>query len=251
MSTLEFVSASADGIAESAAPLVTAPVLVAGLGTHPALTVPLVCGREADADHIWRLLDETARFYGVDIPPVGALGVTLQSFLAETAARHGIVALAARVLVVEVHGRMQFVVSGSVIEPNRPDPVALAGTPERDPGPLPYWRRMAARTTSAADTDLTERDLRAAGYADEVSVAGGVVGQPRLGALIVETAEGTVGVGEERLTLLRSAGLADVPSVSDRPVAISGATRAWWVSPRFETHPVSAVGATRFEVQHG
>lgn len=251
MSTLEFVSTSADGIAESAAPLVTAPVLVAGLGAHPALTVPLVCGREADTDHIWGLLDETARFYDVEIPPAGALRAAVQGFLTETEARHGTVALAARVLIVEVHGRMQFVVSGSVIEPHRPEPVVLAVTPQRDPGPPPHWRRMAARTTSAADTELAERDLRAAGYADEVSAAGGFVGQPRLGALIVETAEGTVGVGAERLTLLRLAGLTDVPEISDRPVAMSGATGVWWVSPRFETHPVSAVGATRLEVQHG
>jgi hypothetical protein len=251
MSTLEFVSTSADGIAESSAPLVTAPALVAALGTHPALTLPLVCGRETDIEFVWRRLDETGRFYGTTIPPITALRDTLGAFLDEAAARHGRVALAGRVLVVEAGGQTQFVVSASVIDPVRTEPVMLAATPGPETGPAPHWRQMAARTTSQADTDLAERELNAGGYADEVTVVADLVGCPRLGALIFDTADGVIGSGGDgatRLALLRAVGLLDAVTCSEQPVAISSVTRLRWVSPRFETHPVSAIGAHRFEL---
>ncbi len=249
MSTLEFVSTSAGGIAESDAPLVCAPALVAALGTQPALTVPLVSGREPGTGLIWARLDETARFFGVDIPPVTALHDTVTGFLQEATARHGQVTLAARVMVVEVGGQSRFVVSASVIDPFRSEPVVLGVTPShREAGPLPHWRQMAARTGSQAEADLAERELRAAGYVDEVVTDGELVHRPRLGALVFDTAGGAVGTGADRLELLRAAGLHDGVRYSDAPVAVSGAARAHWVSPRFETHPVSAVGARRFEV---
>ncbi|WP_205870725.1 hypothetical protein, partial [Mycolicibacterium diernhoferi] len=49
MSTLEFVSASADGIVANAAPLVTAPALVAGLGGPGGHTPRPHAEREAPA----------------------------------------------------------------------------------------------------------------------------------------------------------------------------------------------------------
>lgn len=248
MSTLEFVSTSAGGIADGDAPLVTAPALVAALGTHPALTVPLVCGRVPDSGLIWRRLEETARFFGIDIPPVTALHDTLAGFLDEAAGRHGPVTLAARVMVVELDGQSRFLVSASVIAPVRPEPVALAVTARRQAAPVPQWRRMAAHTSSHAERDLAARDLGAAGYADEVHAEGEWVHRPRLGALIVDTADGTVGTGADRLELAGAAGLLPTVSYSDEPLSISGANRAWWVSPCFETHPVSAIGARRFEV---
>jgi len=248
MSTLEFVSTSAGGIADSDAPLVSAPALVAALGTHPALTVPLVSGRAPDTGLIWARLDEAARFFGHDIPPVTALRDTLAGFLDEATARHGRVTLAARVMVAEVDGRARFVVSGSVIDAVRSEPVVLTVTSAPDSGPAPHWCRMAARTTSQAESDRTERDLRAGGYVDEVFLDVELVHRPRLGALIFGTAGGAVGIGADRLDLLAAAGLLDGVRYSDEPVPISGTTHAWWVSPRFEIHPVSAIGARRFEV---
>ena len=248
MSTLEFVSTSAGGIAESDAPLVSAPALIAALGTHPALTVPLVCGRAPDAGLIWARLDETARFFGVAIPPVTALRDTVAGFLDEATARHGQVALAARVMVVDLDGQARFVVSATVIDPVRAEPVVLALTSGPDPGPVPHWRRMAARTTSRAESDLAEAGLHAAGYVDEVFSDGELVHRPRWGALIFDTAAGAVGTGADRLDLLQAAGLLDGVRYSDEPVPVSSTTYAWWVSPRFETHPVSAIGARRFEV---
>lgn len=244
MSTLEFVSTSAGGIADGDAPLVTAPALVAALGTHPALTAPLAGDRTPEAGLIWRRLAETAHFFGTELPPVTALHDTLQSFRDEVTARHGQVDLVARIMVVEVDGRARFVVSGAVIDPARPEPVVLSVTATPAAGPAPHWREMAARTSSHAEADLAERRLRAGGYADEVYTDGELVHRPRLGALIIDT----VGIGADRLDLLRAAGLLDGVRYSDEPVPISGAARAWWVSPRFETHPVSAIGARRFEV---
>ena len=248
MSTLEFVSTSAGGIADGDAPLVTAPALVAALGTLPALTVPLIGGREPDTALIWARLDQTARFFGHDIPPVTALRDTLRRFLDEAVVRHGQVSLAARVVVTEIDGRARFVVSASVINATRDDPVVLAITSDTDLGPLPHWRQMAARTAGQAESELAERALRAGGYADEVCTDGGLVHRPRLGALIFDTAGGAVGTGADRLDLLRAAGLLDGVRYSDQPVPMAGITHAWWVSPRFETHPVSAIGARRFEV---
>lgn len=248
MSTLEFVSASADGIVANAAPLVTAPALVAGLGAHPALTVPLVCGRPTGTAEIWRRLDEAARFFGAEIPPVSALHDALHGFLAEAAARHGQVTVAAQIQLIEVDGQNEFVVAGTVIDATRPEPVALAA----QRGPLqdrtPHWRRMAARTSSRAEARLVEQDLNARGYADVVTVDGALIGNPRLGALIVETADGKTGLGADVLTLLQAAGLLDaaVPC-TDLPLALSGAKRVWWVSPRFETHPVRVIGTHHFE----
>lgn len=248
MSTLEFVSTSAGGIAESDAPLVCAPALVAALGTHPTLTVPLVSGRTPDTGLIWARLDEAARFFGHDIPPITALRDTVQDFLREATARHGQVTLAARVMVVELDGQARFVVSASVIDPVRSEPVVLSITSSPETGPVPHWRRMAARTSSRAESDLAERELRAGGYADEVFVDGELVHPPRLGALIFGTPAGAVGSGADRLDLLAAAGLLESVRYSDEPVPVSGATHAWWVSPRFESHPVSAIGARRFEV---
>jgi hypothetical protein len=248
MSTLEFVSTSAGGIAESDAPLVSAPALVAALGTHPALTVPLVSGRTPDTGLIWARLDEVARFFGHDIPPVSALHETVAGFLDEATLRYGQVALVARVVVVDLDGRPRFVVSASVIDPVRSESVALTVTSNPDAGPVPHWRQMAARTTSLAESDLAERELAAGGYADEVVTDGELVHRPRLGALILGTAESAVGIGADRLDVLRAAGLLDGVRYSDEAVPMSGITHAWWVSPRFETHPVSAIGARRFEV---
>jgi hypothetical protein len=248
MSTLEFVSTSAGGIADSDAALVTAPALVAALGTHPTLTVPMVSGRTPDTELIWAHLDETARFFGVDIPPVTALRDTVADFLDEATVRHGRVTLAARVMVADIDGRARFVVSASVINAVRGEPVVLTVTTASDPGPVPHWRRMAARTTSQAESDVIERALRTAGCVDEVIFDGGLVHRPRLGALIFGTAAGAVGTGADRLDLLRSAGLLDGVRYSDEPVPVTGTTHAWWVSPRFETHPVCAIGARHFEV---
>ncbi|MGU3651335.1 hypothetical protein [Mycolicibacterium sp. A43C] len=242
MSTLDFVSASADGIADAGVPLVTAPTLTAGLGSHPALTAPLIVGRPPATPLIWRRLAAVADFYGTDIPAEDVLADTLDDLLRRADA--GAV-IAAEVLVVPIHGRTQFLVSGATITPHRDEPVALDMRPYR---PVPQWRRIAVDTTSRAADDLASRELAAAGYVDVADAEGDRIGRPQCGALIFDTERGRVGAGIDVLDLLIAAGLADELPRTDEPVGIGNAVAAWYVSPRFEIHPVTAIGDRRFEV---
>ncbi len=242
MSTLDFVSASADGIAGAGVPLVTAPTLMSGLGSHPAVTVPLVPGRPPATALIWQRLATVADFYGTEIPDADALGTALTAFLDRAGPG---ATLAADVLVVPIHGRTQFLVSGAPIAPHRSEPVALAVQPFQ---PVPHWRRVAADTTSRAADDLAARELAAAGYVDSVDVDGDRIGRPARGALIFDGDRSRIGTGTSVLDLLIATGLADDMTRTDDTVDVSLATTAWYVSPRFEIHPVSAVGARRFEV---
>lgn len=246
MSTLEFVSASADGISEISAPLVTVAALVSALGTHPALTIPMVCGQDFDVDDLWRRLAEPAEFYGHAVPDVAALRQALRTLLTEAETAHGPVTLAANVMAVEVDGQPQFVVSATVIDPIRSDSVALAARPGPVTEVVPTWRRMAARTSSHAEADLLQRDLERDGYVDEVPADTGRIGAPRLGALVYDTAQGKFGLGADRLTLLSAAGLLEECTVSDDPFELASAHRVWWVSPLFEAHPVTSIGGHHF-----
>ncbi|MGU3499027.1 hypothetical protein [Mycobacterium sp. C31M] len=236
------MSTSADGIVGADVPLVTAPTIIAGLGSQPVVTVPLVGGRVRAVLPIWQRLADTAVFFDTPIPDVAALTVALNGFLA-AAPTSGV--LAVDVLVTSVGGQAQFVVSGSVIEPVRAQSVTLATRPF---DAVPRWRQLAARTAGRADADLTARELAAAGHADIADVDGDRIGRPRFGALIFEAATATIGTGADKLQLMQAAGLLDTFAVSDEPVDLAGATTAWWISPTFERHPVAAIGTRRFEV---
>lgn len=242
MSTLEFVSTSADGIVGADVPLVTAPTLLAGLGSQPHVTVPLVGGRAPAVPPIWQRLADTAAFFDTPIPDVTALADALNGFLA-AAPTSGV--LAVDVLVTTVAGRAQFIVTGSVIAPVHAQSVTLATRPFEA---VPRWRQMAARTAGRADDDLTARELAAAGHTDIADADGDRIGRPQLGALIFEAAPATIGTGADKLQLMQAAGLLDTFAVSDEPVDLAGATTAWWISPIFERHPVAAIGTRRFEV---
>ncbi len=236
MTTLEFVSTSADGLSESATPLVSAAALIAGLGSHPTVTIPVVAGDEPDAEAVWRWLAEPAEFFGIAMPAAAQLRGALTDFTGELLRRHGRLTAAVTVLVAD--GR--FIVSGTPITPVRPEPVHLAvcaAAPAKA-----YWQQMAARTTSRAAELLIERDLAAAGHADAVPVDAAHFGVPVLGALVCDTPGGRVGLGAERLGWLAAAGLLAADTVTDGPLDLAAVLRAWWVSPIFETHPVATIG---------
>ncbi|MGW0158629.1 hypothetical protein ACWDUN_04835 [Mycobacterium sp. NPDC003323] len=245
MSTLEFVSTSADGIAGTAVPLVTAPTLITGLGSHPAVTVPLVCGRAPATHLIWQRLADTAEFYGTPIADVEALDHALRGLLNEAMARHGAVTLAADVLAVTVAEGPHFVVSATIVQSLRPELVTLTVQQFQ---PVPQWRRMAAHTTSRAAADRARLDLAADGHVDIVDVDGDRIGRPCWGALMFDTDGDRVGTGVFALDLLGAAGLLEDLRRTDEPVDISEGSRAWWISPVFERHPVAAIGTRRFEV---
>ena len=115
-----------------------------------------------------------ADFYGTDIPAEDVLADTLDDLLGRADA--GAV-IAAEVLVVPIHGRTQFLVSGATITPHRDDRVALDVRPHR---PVPQWRRIAVDTTSRAADDLAAREL--AGDLSVTPVRGQIVrvGNPGL-----------------------------------------------------------------------
>lgn len=245
MTTPAFVSTSADGPSGSDTPLVSATALIGGLGTQPAVTLPVVTGREPDYDALWHWLAEPAEFFGVAMPAADGLRRAMTDATTELHRRYGTATAAVTVLVVDVAGAPQFVVTGTPIEPVRPRPVSLA-TRAGVAAP-PYWQQMAARTTSRADALLTARELAGAGHADAVPADGRRIGAPLLGALLCDTRDGRIGLGADRLARLRAAGLlgADVTTTADDPVDLDAVRRAWWLSPVFETHPVSAIGDRR------
>jgi hypothetical protein len=160
--------------------------------------------------------------------------------------------VATAVTLLDVDGQTRVVVTGQVISPVRAEAVRIAGTdaplPRSRPGD-PHWRRMAARTTSRGEADQVRRWLAGRGYADVVAVRTGR-GAPLLGALLFDTAAGLRGVDNPEpvsiLDQMSACGLIEpVCRVGECP---ADATRAWWISPGFETHPVESIAGTDYQV---
>jgi len=213
-------------------------------GTLPAITVPIAGGRWPDVGEIWSHLREPAEFFGVAMPDVDALTAALGAFTATTADTW----IAASVVIVETDGGSEVVVSGLAVRPWRPEPVVIAvddSVPPAHRASDPWWRRMAARTTSHAEVDQRERWLHGLGRADVLS--GGV---PLLGALVVETPRGCVGVENPEPTsvLAQLAACGWTAPVTAAAAVPPDVTRAWWVSPRFETHPVAELAGAPLSV---
>jgi hypothetical protein len=64
--TLALPPTSAHRIHEIDTPLIPATQVIARLGSHPTITVPMVAGAAPDADGIWSFLQESADFFDVD-----------------------------------------------------------------------------------------------------------------------------------------------------------------------------------------
>ncbi|MCV7422913.1 hypothetical protein H7K45_20385 [Mycobacterium yunnanensis] len=220
---------------EADAHYVRAAQLTSRPGTLPAITIPVAGRRWPDVDEIWSHLQEPAEFFGVTMPDVDALSAALGAFAATATAAW----IAASVVIVETDQGSEVAVSGVAVQPWRQEPVVVAvddSVPPAHRASDPWWRRMAARTTSRAEVDQRERWLRGLGWADVVS--GGV---PLLGALVVETPDGCVGVENPEPTsvLDQLAACGWTARVTAAATVPADVTRAWWVSPRFETHPVA------------
>lgn len=220
---------------ESDAPYVRASQLITRPGTLPAITIPIAKGRWPDVDGIWSYLREPAEFFGIAMPGPAALTGALTEFAATTDAA----LTAASVVIVETDGESEVVVTGAAVQPLRSTPVRICAddsVPHAHRASDPQWRRMAARTTSRAEVDQRERWLDGRGYADALSG-----GEPLLGALVVETSRGVLGVENPEPTsvldqLTACGATAPITRAAQPP---AGAVRAWWVSPAFETHPVA------------
>jgi hypothetical protein len=220
---------------------VRATQLITRPGTLPAITIPIADGRWPDADGIWSYLQEPAEFFGIAMPGVAELTSALSAFAATVTESM----VAATVVIVETDGGADVVVSGIPVQPLQSAPVAIVADDSVPPAHRatdPWWRRMAARTTSRAEVDQRERWLNGRGYADAL-----FDGVPLLGALMVETPRGVVGVENPEptsvLDLLAASGLtAPITRAAPPPADV---LRAWWVSPRFETHPIAELAGVR------
>jgi hypothetical protein len=252
MTALDVVSTSTHGMREIGRPLLPAMHLVARPGTSPTITLPVPSGHRPDVDALWTFLAEAADFFGTPMPDREAVSAALHPFVARAAA---VPMVALDVTVVELDGSGHCVVTGTEVRPVRTDPVRIDVCDVESPltrADDPSWRRMAARTTSRGAEDQLRRWLNGRGYADGVS-AGAVLGVPFLGALIFQSGDDLCGLDNPEPTsilnqLQQCGAIADVRRTQQCP---GDAEHAWWISPRFEIHPVGAVGATQFSVDHG
>jgi hypothetical protein len=226
-------------------PQLRATQLVARPGTLPTLVFPVTRSLGPDVDGVWDYLRAPAEFFGVPMPGRDELGHEVDVAIAGST---GPALTAVTVTIAEADGSPQILVSSTPVIPWQHVEVRLAGadpTVSRPHPADPWWRRMAARTTSRGADDQLERWLNGRGYADAVA---GVV--PLLGAVVFETGSGVVGVENPEPTsvldqLERCGAIATIARADVRPVA---AARAWWISPRYETHPVVEIDGTTFPV---
>jgi hypothetical protein len=230
------------------APHVRAAQLIARPGTLPTIAIPMTSSSVPDVEGIWRHLGEAAEFFGVRMPGLPDLTAALTAFAA-TATRGGWPALiAANATIAETDGGPLVLVTGSAVQPMRREPVRIDGSRPMLPAPRPtdpWWRRMAARTTSRAEEDRCERWLNGRGYADGVSE-----GLPVLGALVFEADGDVVGVENPEPTsildqLAQCGAIARVERATGWP---ADADRVWWVSPGYQTRPVAELDGRRWAV---
>jgi hypothetical protein len=230
------------------APQLRATQLIARPGTLPTVTIPMAGSSFPDVDGIWRHLGEAAEFFGVPMPTVDDLGAAIAAFAERARRGAGPALIAATVTIAETDGASQVLVTGAAVTPLTGEPVRIeCGRPM--PPPLlatdPWWRRMAARTTSRAEADRCERWLNADGYAD-----GLCDGRPVLGALVLEVDGAVVGVENSEPTsildqMARCGAITEIDRVDDGP---TDAHRVWWLSPRYRIHPVSEIHGRRLPI---
>jgi hypothetical protein len=232
------------------APQVCATELVAHPGTLPTVTIPLVTGSPTEVDVVWRHLREPAEFFGCAMPDAEELAAALSAFSAKALVLNRMdgewALIAAAVTIAPSDGKPRVLVTGVASPPLAPEVVRIArddSTPPAHRSSDPWWRRMAARTTSRGELDQRERWLNGRGYADGLSD-----GVPILGAMVFEAAGSVVGVENPEPTsildqLERCGVIADIERV---PASPSHAERVWWLSPRYRTHPVAEIDGTRY-----
>lgn len=226
---------------------VRATQLITRPGTLPTITIPVAAGRWPAVDGVLSYLREPAEFFGITMPGRGELTAALTNVAASAGA--GLVA--ADVVLVEVDGATRVTVSGTEVRPFVPDAVRIGAdesVPHAHRATDPWWRRMAARTTSRGELDQRQRWLDDRGYADGMSD-----GEPLLGAVIVETPRGILGVENPEPTsvLDQLAECAVIAPITRAPRLPADVLRAWWVSPRFEMHPVAELAGLRMPTDGG
>lgn len=259
MTTLDFTSTSADGVRRAADPLISVTTIVANLGGHPAVTIPMITGEAPDANWAWEYLEAPADFFGITMPPRHELRLALELFdSSATAAEANRGILAVTIMLVEVNGGAQFVITGVPVRQFDPAAVRVAVGPDVSwvaPNVAdPLWRRMAARTTSRAEVDELRRSLNRDGFADQVGQRDhSLIGPPALGALVFDFRDSLIGLESARaasvLGLMERCGAirAGIVTGPSDFLAPGLASSAWWISPGFGVHPVDSVGDVHYQ----
>ncbi len=257
MTTLDFTSTSADGLRHAADPLISITTIVANLGGHPVVTFPLIIGENSDVDWVWDYLEEPADFFGIAMPPRDELRSAHERFVASASAGTGRPLLAVTVMLIEAHGRPQFVITGAPARRFDSTPVRIAvDTVVPWPGSHatdPQWRRMAARTTSRGDVDQLRRWLSGNGFVDLVHRREeSSIGSPALGALVFDHAGRLTGLDDPYPVSIFGLmeGCGAVRAGMTRQTELAGfeqASSTWWISPFFEVHPVEQIGDVSYE----
>jgi hypothetical protein len=234
-------------------PIVPVTQLIARPGGNPTMSLPVHATEGPDLESLWHHLAEPAEFFGVSMPAPADLHAAVTGFLGAVTAATPNDVVAADVTLLDIDGQTRVVVTGGAVRAVRTEAVRLAATDAPLPAVRPsdpHWRRMAARTTSRAEADQVRRWLAGQGYVDTVLIRSGRREAPFLGALVFDTAGGLRGVDNPEpvsiLEQMSACGLIEpIGRVDECP---ADATAAWWVSPRFETHPVCSVDGTDYPV---
>lgn len=233
------------GVATLDAPVVSVAQLIAQPGTHPTLRVPVRLGAGVEVAVAWRHLAETAAFFGVAMPDAEALATEIAAALAGAVADPPADVVVVAVTLFGGDGSTRIAARTEPVPTGALPPVRIVAcdvpgvVPDAD---APPWRRLAARTTSAAERDQLHRWLAGRDAVDAVPTD--PAGAPYLGALVFDTDAGLVGMDrpEPHPLLEQAAACGLLPAVARavrRPVA---PRRAWWVSPGFGVHPVARLG---------
>jgi hypothetical protein len=261
MSTLDFTSTSADGLRQADDPLISLTTIVANLGSHPAVTVPLITGEMPDVNWTWDYLEEPADFFGIAMPAKADLRSACERFAASaTAGMAGHSLLAVTIMLIEANGRVQFVITGVPTRCLDPTPVRIAVSSDAPwcapTATDPVWRRMSACTTSKGDVDQLRRWLNGNCFVDLVNRQGeALIGPPALGALVFDTGSRLIGLENSCptsiLELMARSGVMHAGMVTGHSefAGFEQVRSAWWISPRFGVHPVEQIGDTDYEVE--
>jgi hypothetical protein len=263
MTTLDFTSTSADGLRQTDDPLISVTTILANLGSHPAVTIPLISGETPDVSWVWDYLDEAADFFGMTMPSRAELRSAWERFAASVPDGPELSLVAVTIMVIHAIGQTQFVITGVPVRRFDPTPVRIAvtrGESWQAPSATdPSWRRMATRTTSRGEVDQLQRWCTDNGFADLVNrqtvLGASSIGPPALGALAFDHGNRLVGLDNPYpvsiLGLLKRHGGAEATIAHADVVDPEPAAAAWWISPLFAVHPVELIGERRFAVEFG
>ncbi|WP_285033549.1 hypothetical protein [Mycolicibacterium sp. lyk4-40-TYG-92] len=211
--------------------------LVGRLGAYPTVTVPIFQGRTVDTAWLWRHLAEPADYFGLTMPSEADLGAAVARFSEQFVAVTVTVTDGGRCVVTATPSQVH---AAEPVRIGRRDsdwtPPAATGEP---------WLRMAARTTSLGTVDLLLRRLAEQGCVDGIA-PGPDVTPAVAGALVLDIGAELVGVeNTEPVSILEQLQACGVVRVLARRAAVpvDQVLRAWWISPRYRTHPVAQLGA--------